>query len=322
MSRLEDEQRSELEALLANAGVGGGSLADKAAAAAAKAAAGTEGVAEAAAARVEAVVASLPSEAQGELQGLLKELVQELAFQEGSRLTLMGQNDKLRKDAEKQKQVAERARLEAASQNNAFVAYPGAGASADGGNKTLESGLEGAAAYNQLQADYEADKVLFRRNESELKEALTSLRADKKHLETELERMQRDADFSFQDMERKTAAAILRLKEQHEGELSALAAKNKWYRENQELVDSNTDRLKQQTATITKLRNDLRKKSREQRGDGDVGAGNGGSSAARVRVLEQQLADAEERLRSRNPDSLSSMIRAARPDQVCFGSLW
>lgn len=53
------------------------------------------------------------------------------------------------------------------------VAYPVAGVNADGGNKSLESGLEGAAAYNQLQADYEADKVLFRRNESELKEALT-----------------------------------------------------------------------------------------------------------------------------------------------------
>ena len=56
-----DEQRNELEALLANAGVGGGTLADKASAAAAKAAVGAGGVAEAAAATVDKVSSLLYS---------------------------------------------------------------------------------------------------------------------------------------------------------------------------------------------------------------------------------------------------------------------
>ena len=44
-------------------------------------------------------------------------------------------------------------------------------------------------------------------------------------------------------------------------------ARNKWYRENQELVDAHSDRMKQQAATIVKLRADNMKSNLNTRGN-------------------------------------------------------
>ena len=55
------------------------------------------------------VVGSLAAETAGDLKSLLKELVDELAFQEGSRLTLLGQNRKLQGDIDRAKNDAARA---------------------------------------------------------------------------------------------------------------------------------------------------------------------------------------------------------------------
>ena len=52
---------------------------------------------------------SLAAETAGDLKSLLKELVDELAFQEGSRLTLLGQNRKLQGDIDRAKNDAARA---------------------------------------------------------------------------------------------------------------------------------------------------------------------------------------------------------------------
>ena len=44
-------------------------------------------------------------------------------------------------------------------------------------------GLQSAAAYRQLQADYDKDKEMFAQRKAELEDAVRALRGDKKRLE-------------------------------------------------------------------------------------------------------------------------------------------
>jgi len=112
----------------------------------------------------------------------------------------------------------------------------------------------------------------------------------------------------------KLQAHLERAKAEHKEELQHLGRKLQWYRDNQELLDADAMRLREQSGTIDTLRregDDLRSQLKRAKEAALPGSSTSGATARRIQDLQRALAAAEEALAKRHPDSVASIVRAA-----------
>ncbi len=113
----------------------------------------------------------------------------------------------------------------------------------------------------------------------------------------------------------KLQSELERVKAEHKEELTHLSRKLQWYRDNQELLDQDAKRLREQSDTIAQLRrdtDDLRVQLKRAKEAALPGSGASGAAAARrIQELQRALGEAEEALAKRHPDSVSAIVRAA-----------
>lgn len=166
-------------------------------------------------------------------------------------------------------------------------------------------------------------------HESELKFELDRLRKRCQELEGRLAgvdvgAMERDAI-----QVRELQAELAQAKEAAAADIQKIQKQVNWYQENQEILDKDTERLKAQDVELAQLRERLDEAEQAvaefmMNQPGAKGKVNPAAArqvktqqaAQRKRIasLEQQCQELQEALEKRHPDSLSSLIRATKPD--------
>jgi adenylosuccinate synthase len=116
------------------------------------------------------------------------------------------------------------------------------------------------------------------------------------------------AELADEDREVSKLTALLEEERQaHKAQLSQLQDKLTWYAANQELLEEKAVLIARQAEEIRQLKTAA--------GAGPAKQPKVETLERRVKELEAQLAEMEESLRRRNPDSLVNLIRAANVDE-------
>ncbi|XP_015247045.1 PREDICTED: centrosomal protein of 162 kDa-like isoform X6 [Cyprinodon variegatus] len=145
-------------------------------------------------------------------------------------------------------------------------------------------------------SELQAEIRLLQKKQAELSE-------EKRSLEVELQLLRKERD---------EGRAGEKLSEAEE--VAALKKKLQWFAENQELLDRDARRLKEATAEILRLRDQV-EKLKQETGQGSRKQQrkirDGSADTRKMQELQRQVKELEQILRSRNPNSLPALIYAA-----------
>ncbi|XP_038129493.1 centrosomal protein of 162 kDa isoform X2 [Cyprinodon tularosa] len=134
----------------------------------------------------------------------------------------------------------------------------------------------------------------------------------KKQAELSEEKRSLDVELQLLRKERDEGRAGEKLSEAEE--VAALKKKLQWFAENQELLDIDARRLKEATAEILRLRDQV-EKLKQETGQGSRKQQrkirDGSADRRKMQELQRQVKELEQILRSRNPNSLPALIYAA-----------
>lgn len=146
-----------------------------------------------------------------------------------------------------------------------------------------------------------------------LRVALERERHHTRQLQAELQRLTAGAAASDAAASEAAAATLQRVRDEHAEEVKHLTKKLAWYRENQDMLDRDSARLREQAEQLGEARRHIATlEAALDRSKAAATAGGASAPAARrIRQLERALADAEAALSSRRPDSVAALVHAA-----------
>ena len=178
-----------------------------------------------------------------------------------------------------------------------------------GSGQDLSQQLAMSNRLGQTQDELQQTKSLAHDRQTELQERIANLEKANGHKTLMLQDMAEQAAQN-QDQERQEmAAALYRERENHRNEVDSLEKKLKFYTKNQELLSTQADKAREQGAMISKLKDQLHAQRSARGGRRDP------RDIQRIKELELQVRELGDTTNRRNPDSLSNLIRAARPSE-------
>ncbi|XP_013389121.1 centrosomal protein of 162 kDa [Lingula anatina] len=171
----------------------------------------------------------------------------------------------------------------------------------------------GAGRIAQLNAELRQaqDKIL--KLEQQLKTAEQARTELENHIEVIVRDRERYEDKIKYAKEMKSQE-IMSVQQEHAKEIERLNRKLKWYAENQEMLDRDSDALKEKNDEIRKLKKkieDLESESGTRQLEQKARAKERSTEAKRIQDLERQVKEMEAIMRKRHPNSLPSLIWAA-----------
>ena len=160
----------------------------------------------------------------------------------------------------------------------------------------------------ELQKQTNALKEEVYQSELKYKAEIERMRREKQELEARAAGVDLKQIEKEEELVKSVKAEMESMKKEHKTIQADLESKLRWYSENQEFVNQNSDLIKEQAQTISEL------KRRLSKFEGDAKDGSPESQMAiRIKELETEVAHLNDLLVKNNPNSLSALIQASKP---------
>ena len=160
----------------------------------------------------------------------------------------------------------------------------------------------------ELQKQTNALKEELYQTETKNRTEIERLRREKQELEAKSAGVDLKQIEKEEELVKSVKAEMEKMKREHKAAQAELESKLLWYSENQEFVNQNTDLIKEQLDTISKLKQRLAKYEANKE-DGSPES----QMANRIKELEGEVAHLNQLLVKNNPNSLSALIQASKP---------
>ncbi|XP_067947622.1 centrosomal protein of 162 kDa-like [Watersipora subatra] len=111
----------------------------------------------------------------------------------------------------------------------------------------------------------------------------------------------------------KQPAEIRAIQERYQQEINVLEKRIRWYIDNQKILDSDLEKLRQKDCEINQLKNNIKQleEQKHRSYDSKQRAKDRAADTKRIKDLERQVKEMEQIVRKRNPNSIPSLIWAA-----------